>query len=101
MLSLQTRECSEESTDQRNINHSRCKQQLLHIQISPVHAVIRVPSYSSETRSVWQGGEPGKADALVPHQATFTGQATPVPAAARVAHDGSSCLLVWKIALGE
>lgn len=38
---------------------------------------------------------------VVPHQVTFTGQATPAPAAVPVARYGSNCLLVWKIALGQ
>lgn len=60
MLSLQTSECSEESTDQGNINHSSCQLRLLHVQTSTVH--VCVPSYSSEP-ALWQGGEPGEAEA--------------------------------------
>lgn len=92
MLSLQTSECSEESTDQGNINHSSCKLRLPHVQTSIVH--VCVPSCSREVSLVRQR-------LVAPHQVTFTGQATPVPAAVPVARYGANCLLVWKIALGQ
>lgn len=39
---------------------------------------------------------------LVPHQVPFTGQATPLPAAAaHVVDNGSKCPRGWKIACGE